>query len=491
MRRKKGEVRRKILEELQKGPRSFGELRRAIGCSDRVVFYNLKKLEGEGLVKAEEVRGERKWTLSLSFWKRKAREAIEKVPHIDLPVSQGGPSSPPSFLFSENPDPRLHEEFRRAILSILRLQLGEKLDGWKGEEVEKALGFAAGCFFLWRADFPKLLREREWVTLFAPGFLEGAGRVLTEEEWEGLPRYARLSLAEILVDMLREADPETTLGGYLGRLGSLIDDPQLLGGLEKEIREVLARFSLQKVWEEHLERESREGTFGGDWSLEGGRMRPNLPALFWKVMKEVPRDPESLRAWMGERKEAFRKLLREIKEIRFCFVGGWDLTAFKGWPFDFTLPREVEDFLELLRDPKIRWDDREVQLFALREYARRAAEELERNPGAKLPEVRDDLTKGALRYAFGQDVDPQEWPEMLERHYPQARLPGWWRMFERLLTEALRRIPPDGEILTLLERYFSTVYSSHEDGRSDLSEISEILDRHLAEVALERMVRRR
>jgi|GEM_PF-6128713 len=459
MRRRKGEVKRRVLEELQKGPRSFTELRKAIGCADRVIYYDLKKLEEEGLVEAKEVRGERKWVLTSFFSERKAREAIEKVLRSDLSVSQGLPSFPPSFLFSEDPegDLHLHEEFQRAILSTLRLQLGEKLDRWKGEEVKKALGFAAGCFFLWRADFPELLREGGWATLFAPGFLEGAREVLREEEWEGLPEYARLSLAEILMDMLREADLETFLKGYLRRLDSLIDDPELLRGLKKEIRKALARFSLQKVWEERLERESREGTFGGDWSFnEGGRMRPNLPALFWKVMKEVPRDPELLRAWMEERKEAFRKLLREIKEIRFCFVGGFGF--FEEWPFGFTLPREVENFLELLKDPKIRWDDREVELFALWEYARRASEKLERDPMAKLPEVKDNLTERAFEYAFCHSFAPQEWPEMLEKHYPKARLPGWWRMFERLLAGALRKIPPDREISLLLKRYFSIVY---------------------------------
>jgi len=44
------------------------------------------------------------------------------------------------------------------------------------------------------------------------------GEILREEEWEGLPEHARLSLAEILVSMLREADPEIPLKSYLGRL---------------------------------------------------------------------------------------------------------------------------------------------------------------------------------------------------------------------------------------------------------------------------------
>jgi len=384
MRRRKGEVRRKILEELQKGPKSFAELREAIGCADKVVYYNLKKLEGEGLVEAKEVRGERKWDLSSSFWERKVREEIETV--SNFPMSLGLSAFPPSFLFSKNPkkDLRLHAEFQMAILSVLRLQLEEKLARWEEEEVKKALEFAAGCFFLWRADFPELLRERGWVALFALGLLEGAGGILREEEWEGLAEYAKLSLARILMDMLQEAGAET-------------------------------------------------------------------------LLKEVPRDQELLRAWMEERKEAFRKLLREIKEIRFCLVGGFGF--FEEWPFGFTLSRDVEDFLKVLRDPEIRWDSAKVVLFALREYARRAAEELERDPGAKLPEVRDNITLRAFIFAFGQGFAPQEWPEMLEKHYPRARLPSWWRMLERLLTEALSRIPLDREVSSLLEQHFSTVYS--------------------------------
>jgi DNA-binding MarR family transcriptional regulator len=364
-----------------------------IGCTRSTLLYNLKKLERKGLIERKIIRGKKYWILSLESWKKITAEKL--VQDLgNLPIT---PSSnyEPLFFLTDSENLRLSweciysERARDLVVSIFQGELESVLRTWKEEEVRGLLEFTTGCLLL-GSSAPKL--EGKSNRRLAVDFLFGAHEVLGSN-W-GIPEYAKEWTAEALVGILRE----------------------------RGIPPIPERFKPREKTRE----ERRED------------LRRTLDALLEGRELETPPEREALKAWVRERLSTFKKCLKTIRRVRFCVIIAPGYFGSK--PNEIFIAKAIEEFFDLLKDTKVDWGDRTTQLLALRGYALQAIRRLSKHPSGGLPEPTISQ-EAAFEYVLG----PNSGPKDLERFYPPARYPHWWRSFLRLLEEALKRSGWKGE----------------------------------------------